>query len=392
MMKYQTGAHSLTEVHQGGFGGGVGGAAQGVCGSLCGAVFGFFLFLGACGLLWYNEQSTVTIQQELDYLKEVVVPLGESLPAPGEHEGRAIHITGPVEGSILSDNTGPFTMTTKAVSLSRSSEMFQWVERKESTNHKRIAGPSEKVVHYEYYPQWSSTEVNSMHFKLPENHINPRKMKDAHLKAENPHLGQLMLDYSVVEKLPKHRIHLDGTMVKGDVSVTNDYVYLGHDERNPIVGDTRVYYSAFGDGETASVIGIAQKDGLVTGDAKSSVLPLAEAGSVSPDTMIKNAILMNTIFTWFCRVAGFVLVWAGLALCINPINTVVDLIPLPFISGIARFFTGALLFASSISITFIVIASSWCFARPVMSISILAVALAVAWWGRDESRSKSRRD
>ena len=149
---------------------GAGGGVPNICCAVC---FGLLLFFGSLFLLFWNEGSAVAVATSLDEGLRAVKPLQLDKVTDSvarAHEGKLIHITGPIDVSEVGDPT--FGIRLKALRLHRSVQMFQCIERK-TTSERQVRnefGQMEvrKLTEYSYYGDWSSTLQHPRTYAYPE--------------------------------------------------------------------------------------------------------------------------------------------------------------------------------------------------------------------------------
>ena len=98
-----------------------------------------------------------------------------------------------------------------------------------------------------------------------------------------------------------------------------------------------------------------------------------EEGTVSAETMFKNAASANSIITWVVRFLGFLFMAFGFMAIMKPLSVLGSVIP--FIGNIIGMGTGLISFVLAGAISFLVIAIAWIFVRPLLGIAMLALAI-----------------
>ena len=103
--------------------------------------------------------------------------------------------------------------------------------------------------------------------------------------------------------------------------------------------------------------------------------------------MIRIEQQKNTTLTWILRGVGFLVMWIGLAVALNPLKVLADVVG--FIGDLAGIgiilVTGVLAFALSLT----TIAIAWVTYRPVLGIGLLVIA-AAGFVLRDAAPQKGR--
>lgn len=106
-------------------------------------------------------------------------------------------------------------------------------------------------------------------------------------------------------------------------------------------------------------------------------------GKVSSQSMFQTALAENATLTWILRLAGFLVMLFGVLLILNPLMTLVDVIP------IVRDFVGLGVFlvslVVSLAFSLVTVSIAWFFYRPVFSVVLIAVAITLVFFVRSYS-------
>ncbi|GEM_PF-2818433 len=84
----------------------------------------------------------------------------------------------------------------------------------------------------------------------------------------------------------------------------------------------------------------------------------------------------NKILPWAFRLFSFFMMFFGLAIVLKMPSRMPDVIP--FIGNIAETGVGIVAFLISASLCFLTISAAWLFVRPLLSIALIFVAIAIA--------------
>ena len=95
-------------------------------------------------------------------------------------------------------------------------------------------------------------------------------------------------------------------------------------------------------------------------------------GILSADEMFAAQKARNTMITWLIRLGGFVGMWIGLMMFVRPLKVVADI--LPFAGNLVEFAGGIVMLLVAGTVSFVTIGIAWLVYRPVLGISLLAVA------------------
>ncbi len=353
--------------------------------SLIGFLFGILLIAGSCWGLFWNEGRSVTTQRSLYEGAAQVVSVPVERIAP-ENEGKLVHITGKVATKApLVDQE--FQVSATGLVLARHVQMYQWEEKKETETKKNFGGSEERVTTYHYHKVWSSSEINSRSFKQSRGHTNPAmRYHDARVAAKDATVGAFAPSENVLrrlatsEKLPVAQDVVDGLKVRlgvGKVHFADGEIYLGADPANPAVGDIRVSYHV-ANPSTISIVGRqtgADFSAFQTraGDA----LLFVKNGTVDAAQVFADALKDNRVLTWILRVVGMFAMLIGFTLLASPIVALGDIVPfIGNLLGVGALFLG-LVMTAVVGPT--VIAIAWFWYRPMLSVGIIAVGIAVAF-------------
>lgn len=345
--------------------------------AFAGMFFGLLLIIGGIVLLFWNEGRTVKNKRALkEGEKNVIsVPIANVNNA---NEGKLIHFTGLADTKdTLADDE--FGISEVAVKLSRKVEMYQWEEKEESTTKKKLGGSEETKTTYKYSKTWSGSLINSGDFKVSENHENPAEFpySSSDVYASNIRIGAFELPASLIQSipgdtpLPLTKLGVDS--IKG-ASVHNSTIYIGKGSvTSPKIGDVKITFSVIKP-QNVSVVGKQTGSSVEPYVAKNGkTVFLLQSGTIAADKMFQSQISSNKKIGWLLRLVGFLLVFGGFGAIFKPLSVIADVVP--FIGNIVAFGTGLVSGILAFAISFIVIAVAWIYYRPVVGISLLAVAV-----------------
>jgi hypothetical protein len=151
--------------------------------------------------------------------------------------------------------------------------------------------------------------------------------------------------------------------------------YIGADPDNPQIGDYRISYLTAPLGEVSFVGRQAGPDIVQYQTKAGDRLLMAASGDETATQMFKEAEQWNLYLTFAIRIGGFLFIWFGTYFILRPLVIVADVVPL-LGSALAA---GAGLVALALAIvgTATVISIAWLWYRPLVSLIVLAVGLAV---------------
>jgi hypothetical protein len=361
------------------------GLGQKLIGSVFGVLVGVLLLIASCVGLFWNEGRAVTTARSLTEGAGQVLDVTPSRIA-AENEGKLVHVTGPLQ------TTAPLVDPELGVSalgavLVRHVEMYQWKEEKSTETRKNFGGSEERVTTYSYHRTWSSTRIDSGHFKSSAGHSNPRmRYQGRTIAAKDATLGAFRPSENVLRKLVAGETvavdkalesQLRSRTVGANTQVVDGLIYMGADPANPTIGDLRISYRAARP-DTISIVGRQVGSDFAPYRTKAgNSLLFVKTGAVSATDIFAQAQVENRILTWVLRGVGVVLMIVGFALLASPLVALGDIVP----------FIGSLIGASAVFAAFIlaavvapiVIAMAWLWYRPLVAIAVVAAGLGIAY-------------
>jgi hypothetical protein len=354
--------------------------------SIKSVLVGLVIFVVSFPLLYWNESRAVRTARSLEEGAGAVVSVGSDRVDP-TRENRLVHVSGDVTTpATLTDSD--FGVSVNALVLIRHVEMFQWIESEKKEERKKLGGGTETVTTWEYRKDWSPDAVDSSAFKHPEGHENPGKLpvEAQTWTAEPINLGAFTVSQPVVEKLGGQQdlpvTEEQASQIAADdpdkVHVTEGKVFLGENPSSPVIGDTRVSFQVIKPGPRSVV---AQQVGnsfqAYPTKAGDDVLLVAE-GVQNAAAMFKTAQDQNRALTWILRAVGFFFMFMGLLLIFKPIAVFADVVPL--VGTMLGAGLGVFAFLTAIFLSLATIAVSWIVVRPVLGLTLLAMAGGAAAW------------
>jgi flagellar biogenesis protein FliO len=352
--------------------------------SIKGVLFGLILIVGSCVFLFWNEGRAVQTERSLTEGASLVVSADPARVDPA-NDGKLVHLSGDLKpGAPLADPD--FMVSATALRLVRIVEMYQWKEESKSETRKNFGGSEETVTTYEYHRVWSESRNDSSRFKRPEGHVNPQMAyRAASYASRDATLGAFRPGANVVEKLPTNdAVPLEPSLarklsgrVKGPVHVADGRIYLGDNPSDPRVGDLRISFKIAPGGPT-SIVGRQTGTGFADYQTRAGDrLLMVRPGTMSAADMFAAAQSENRIFTWILRLAGVIAMFIGFLLILNPLVVVADVVP--FIGSILSAGAGIVSLVLTAIVAPVVIAVAWFFYRPLVSVVVLAIGLALAY-------------
>src|SRR5579872_3564229 len=350
-----------------------------------GALFGIALILGAFFLIFWNEGNGLHTSQALEQTEKVLITVPNK-PIDPKNNMRVIYTSGfATTENILSDKL--LQVSEKAIQLNRKVEMYQWNEKVETKTEKNIGGSEQEVKTYSYNKEWSTNLIDSTEFKEQTGHENPSSMR---IRSEIQYankvtLGDFILPSNLIKQINTAKnVDFDKVNIQElknrfnkSVHLQNEQLYIGEDEQTPQIGDIKVSETAVYP-QDVSVIAQQSDNKLQAYMAPSGhAVSLLETGQMSPEEMIHNAKVQNSMMMWLLRLAGLVMLIIGLALIMSPIAVLADFIP--FFGSLVGFGTGFIAFTIGLCLWIIAIAIAWFVVRPLISACIILVSIVCGY-------------
>ena len=351
--------------------------------SIKGILVGILLLLISVGLLWWNEGRSVKTAKGLVEGAQVTVE-AEDGKVDSAKEGKLVHVVGrtTVKEAAKDDLFG--VSGPDVIKLKRRVEIFQWVEDKSSSTHKKVGGSEETVTEYRYKKKWDERIHDSSHFHHPQGHENPKPIiSRAEFLAHDASLGAFRLPEFLLAQWNNFRTHelpdpsASSKALNRQATVQDKWLVLSSKPTDPEVGDARVQFESIRTGE-ASVLARQVKETFepyVT--SYGTDIARITSGVQSKEAMFAAAEAANKFLAWLLRVVGFVLMLIGFSALMQPLKVLADVVPLAgSIVGAGTGFVALLLSAIGSSVT---ISLAWIWYRPALGITLLALALGGAF-------------
>ncbi|WP_392537811.1 TMEM43 family protein [Legionella sp. 227] len=345
-------------------------------------LIGIALIAGAIVLVFWNERHALHMAQSLAQAENVLIPIPN---APINHQNnlKVVYLSGlaTTKENLVDALLG---ITINAICLNRKVEMYQWEEKTETKTESLLGGSEKKTKTYTYDQTWSESLIDSAHFENPKGHQNPASMPvQSQLQyAKRVTVGDFLLPDDLINQIhasrPVNLSQVNKERLKDQlnkpVGLSNDNeLYVGQDSQNPQLGDLRISLAVV-EPQTVSII--AQQTGntlqAYRAPAGQTVM-LLSTGQHSSEEMIHQAQAENTSLAWGLRLVSlFLLVW-GFSKLVTPLVILADV--LPFLGSIVRSSSGFAAFLLGTSVWLMVTAIAWFATRPLMSVSLIVIAV-----------------
>ncbi len=336
--------------------------------SLAGMIAGIILFLLSFVVLWINEGHNVNQIFKANYMEKNAVEISAD-NISRENDNKLVQLS----GSAITDTTltdGLITIPNVFV-LKREVEMYQWKENVSTESKDNLGGSTTETKTYSYEKVWSDREIDSSEFKK-SGYVNPKfPVQSEEVYAESGKLGAFTLTskqthamsaYSKYTNLPE----------KSEYKIYEGDYYKGNDPLNPSIGDIKISYEYVPSGTNISIIAQQRADNTLTNlTLKKTSVYLQQNGLKTKEEMINSFRQNNTIFTNLTRFVGWLIMFIGLNLLINPLVVIFKVVPL--VQNIVGFLTTGVVFLISLILSLLTIALAWLAYRPMLSVCLLVI-------------------
>lgn len=296
--------------------------------SFAGVCIGLMLFFGSFGLLIWNEGRAVHREQDLQEGVRAVVPVASLQTVDASLNGRLVYLSGELwTNETVTDPI--FNLSANVIKLQRNAEMWQWKETSKKVK---------KSTTYSYSKIWSSSIISSNNFHR-SGHTNPSELlvEPLHLEAETAMVGVYTISDTILSQADWYTpwtqdINVsniaDASLKSAAKSDGSGGLYFGNDIQTPAVGDTRVKFEAVLP-DTVSIVALQEGNGRLStfSTSRGGELLLMRRGSYSSAELFSEAESDNETTTWILRCVGFLIMFVGVVLILQPIATFVDAIP-----------------------------------------------------------------
>jgi len=354
------------------------GYGKNIVNSFKGILIGLLFLIGSIILIWWNEGHSV---DQANALKEMQGKI-TTLPSAAYHaalDGKAVLVQGTVKPRDVVMDT-QFEVSTDGLVLRRKVEMYQWKESTHSESKDKLGGGTETVTTYEYHKTWSQTPIDSTFFKHQSGHENPPMHYKSATFTTNAQIGDFHLDKEVVGHISATAPY-DGLAKLpekiGSVKNYKSFLYVGEDPASPKIGDVKIIYTYAPEGLYTFAAKESGKALIPYSTKNGKQLLFVRHGRVDAQTIFKQELDANATLTWVLRLVGLSLMFVGFSLMMGPLQAFAKVIPA--LGTLAGGATGIIAGILTLILGSVIIAIAWLGARPMLSLSIIAVAVGIAF-------------
>lgn len=162
------------------------------------------------------------------------------------------------------------------------------------------------------------------------------------------------------------------------IHTSGNVIYIGLTPNAPRIGDIRVTFTKATPKEVSILAAVAGNSFTNYTSKNGKTFSAVTVGTKTADEMFDSEHQGNKMWTWILRIAGLLLVIAGLKGVFNFLETIMKVVP--FLSGILGFGISTVCSVVGFVWSLIVVALAWIYYRPVLGIALLVVAGAVIFF------------
>lgn len=341
-----------------------------------------FIGISISGIFW-NEGNSVRTARALSEGADAVLSLNNVTPE-GRNEGALVHIAGPlVLGSVLRDDALGIAGGAQTVRLERKVEQFAWIEDKSTRSKTNTGGSQDRTTDYTYRMDWTDSPESGAAFHVSDGHMNPpMPIRSEVLRHDQGQIGGFTVTQGVGNLggsdpvlLTDDQVQVIGSALGLDdaLRLTAGVAQSSQNMTAPQLGDIRISYFA-SNVAVASVVGVQYNATLIPYVAQNGRnVFLIEEGLKPATAMFETAQDANRFKTWALRVLLIVVMFLGFKAFLSILDVLASV--LPFLGWL----TSSVTTLVSVALTLVVgggsIAIAWLYVRPIVSASILAVAV-----------------
>jgi hypothetical protein len=350
---------------------------QNIGNSFKGILLGFLFLIASIVLLWWNEGRSVDQANALEEMQTKITTLHSAVYDPSV-DGKAVLVQGEVKPRDVVMDT-QFEVKTDGLVLQRKVEMYQWKESSHSESKEKLGGGTETVTTYEYHKTWSASPISSGSFRHRAGHENPPMNYHSATFSTEAKMGDFYLDKGMVDRIPANYAYDGLAQMPEKIGMVKNYktfLYIGDEPSSPAIGDVKItyYYAPSGMYTYA-----AKESGkaLVPYISKNGrQLVFVRSGKVEAQTIFKEEFENNTMITWVLRIVGLSVMFVAFSMLMGPLQAFAKVIPL--LGSLAGGVTGIVAAILTLVLGSFVIALAWFSSRPILSLSIIGVAMGIA--------------
>lgn len=337
--------------------------------SFVGMLFAFVLFPGSLFLLAWNERDAVRQTGAITEIDRIAIADVSADVVDPQLDGQLVHMASEaVTADVL--EFAEFGIREPAIRLRWDASIYQWTEQSRTKDDRTV---------YTYSKEWVDAPVNSSSFRQSghSNEGSTMTFSDGQRQASDVRFGAFHLSEKLIGQVDAEQPYQLDPSVALDIRpqgfVHNNTFQTGS-ESGPQIGDQRVEVFVVGPRHDATVL--ARQTGETFANYETKVgIPkeILYVGKLTKPEVIERQRTEAALRRWMFRGLGFVLMWVSLAMLLSPLKALLSFIP--FVGRLLEGAIGIVTFLLALIISSVVVAVAWFVVRPILSISLLVVAV-----------------
>ncbi len=386
---------------------------------------GFLLIIICFCILIWNEGQTIVNQ-----VAQQAIPISSDV-ANNQHIGKLVITSGVITtNQTLGDNL--FIQPGEYIAIARGVDIYSWEEEQAKDATTNVGGSQNQKITTTYQKRWValddfnknisvhgntnviSRSTKSASFVYPQKHQNPSPtVENAAYKVNEAKIGVSDLDMSSfalptsnsvneaygtkftgklqlslqsirppagfthVELPTPTPLQLSQQNLISTAGVTNvgNYLYKGSGTlASPNVGDLRMRYAVFNANTNVTVIGKLAENNLIVPYVHRNNHRLYRLFTGTESQALDRVKREDHLFTWGLRFLSLIFIWLGLRLIAEPMNVILDFIPI--FGSIGRLTTGF----STLIVALIITISTIVTYHLTQNLVYLAIAILITFF------------
>ena len=338
--------------------------------SFGGVIGGILLLIAGTYLLWWNEGNNVkNIATTNEVEKTGIEVKADSVDE--KNEGKLVVVAGKLDVVDESLSDPKFNISVKSSKLVRKVEMYQW----EETEHV----DDDDTKSYTYEKKWSDDLIESKDFHQ-SGYNNPTSFPVANESylANDVKVGEYNLSSKQIEKTnAQATLSAENVVLTEEYKYQNNYVTTSKNLDEPEIGDIRISW-LYNDWNEATILAVQKGNTFVDFVSKDGkTVNRVEEGLLSLKQIVKEMRNEDKFMKWILRLVGALLVIFGYLSIINPLSTLASFVPL--LGGLVGGLLGLVAFLVGLVHSLIIIVIAWFRFRPLLSLALIAVIIALVY-------------
>jgi len=376
---------------------------QNVGNSFKGIFVGLLMVIIATVLIFWNENRAIKTYKAIGRAQDACVEMPDINTVSPDFNGKTVHCTGVASTTeVLADEN--FGVKADALCIKREVEYYQWVENAKTVTKEKIGGATEETTTYTYEKKWVSSPVASSDFKDPSyqnRNFVYQKIDDNEILAQDVSFGAYKLPEFIVSSVRgdepavvnmdeetkrqwnnavKRQLGVSDTVASNYVTTYDNVVYFGPNSNVPDVGDVRVTFTYVPNNQQISIIAnvVGNSFTKYVDEKNGKTVSAVAMGNVPAEQMFDTLKQNNKLLTWLVRLFLLIIIIVGFRKMFGLLPALLKV--LPFLSKGVGSIMGFACTILGLVWTLIFIAIAWISVRPVLSITLLAIVVALIVW------------